>query len=122
MADTQNHARSSKGVSWAVKPTGLPALMLLVISALWLVSCAADHKDDAIVEINGTRYIACGGVVALGGNGNVYDPGTYNKEVLFIDPQGRKYDFKQVHNLIITDLPNGSPACPNHSAPSAAKQ
>jgi hypothetical protein len=92
---------------------------LTVLAGMCLIACGSGTKGSAIVDADGVRYIACGGVVSLSGRGNVYDPNTRNYEVLFTDPQGKQHDLRMVRMLTITPLPKNSLACGSSGKPDA---
>lgn len=78
-----------------------------------LGSCGGSHPGPKLIDADGVRYTACGGALWFRNEGNFKDPDAIRYEVLFKDAQGRSHDLKNVDILIVTDLPEDTPACNN---------
>jgi hypothetical protein len=60
---------------------------LVFCAALLLNSCGASRTGPKVIDADGVRYTACGGVVWERKDGNSKDPATMTYEVLFQDAQ-----------------------------------
>ena len=66
-----------------------------------------------MIEADGVKYLACGGAIWTGSQGNFKDPITFTYDVVFEDANGKTHELPLVHTLAITDLPEDTPACQN---------
>lgn len=88
-----------------------PPLVALVCAALFLNSCGPSRTGPKLIDADGVRYTACGGVVWERNEGNSKDPETMTYEVLFKDAQGANHHLTMVRSLNITDLPGNAAVC-----------